>query len=97
MCLNSHQNSDGRTGIDRNYAATTESSDTTTVTATTTTALAPRITNVDPDKGKTGTTVSITSLQGTNFRTGATVSLKKSGTTINATEVSFGSADPADV
>lgn len=68
---------------------------TSTVTTGATTAatfLAPRIKNIDPDKGKTGTTVSITNLQGENFRSGAKVTLKKAGSVINATEVSFGSS-----
>jgi hypothetical protein len=60
----------------------------TTVTTTTTTGQAPRIKNVEPDKGKTATTVSITNLQGENFRTGAIVTFKKSGeTSLNLTDM----------
>jgi hypothetical protein len=74
-------------------ATTTASTGTTTVTTTATTWLAPRITNIDPDKGKTGTTVSITNLEGQNFHVGASVVLKKAGTIINATDVSVSSAN----
>jgi hypothetical protein len=57
-------------------------------TATTTTARPPRIKEVGTDTGKAGTTVSITDLQGEDFRAGANVTLKKSGqTSIVATNV----------
>ena len=66
----------------------------TTVTATvatteTTEALSgPRVSDIEPDTGKTGTTVTITELDGQYFRDGANVSLKKSGAdTIAATEI----------
>jgi len=73
-------------------ASTTASTDTTTVTTTATTALAPRVKGISPDKGLTGTTVTITNLDGQNFVSGAKVSLLKAGTKINATDVSFGSS-----
>jgi hypothetical protein len=62
-------------------SATTVTTATTTATATTTTATgpAPRIKSIEPDKGKTGTTVSITNLEGDNFRSGANVTFKKYG------------------
>lgn len=67
---------------------TTATTTTTTATPTTTTGPAPRIKGVEPDKGKTGTTVSITNLDGENFRSGANVAMKKYGETmINATNV----------
>jgi hypothetical protein len=40
---------------------------------------APTITGITPSTGKTGTTVSITNLAGTNFRSGATVKFQKIG------------------
>ena len=73
-------------------STTASPSETSTVTTTTTTYPAPRVKGISPDKALSGTTVSITNLEGQNFRTGAKVALKKSGTTINATDVSFGSA-----
>jgi hypothetical protein len=72
--------------------AVSTTADTTTVTPTTTTYPAPRMKGISPDKGLSGTTVSITNLDGQNFRSGAMVALKKAGTTINATDVSFGSS-----
>ncbi len=68
---------------------------TTTASATATTASlsAPHITSIDPSDGNTGTTVSITNLVGTNFQSGATVTLVKIGSgTINATSVVFTSS-----
>jgi hypothetical protein len=54
---------------------------TTTVTATSTTvssAAKPSIKNIVPDVGTAGTVISITDLTGTNFQSGATVTLMKS-------------------
>ncbi len=65
-------------------AATTSSTAATataTATTTTSTAYAPKVKNIDPDKGKTGETVSINNLDGQNFVTGAKVALKKAGET----------------
>jgi hypothetical protein len=68
--------------------ATATTGTTATVTATSTKAFAPKITMVDPDKGKTGTTVAITDITGDNFQSGANVSLTKKGEkTIQATDV----------
>jgi hypothetical protein len=66
---------------------TTTATTATTVTATTTTGYAPRVTDIEPAKGTAGTTVSITALEGQNFVSGVNVSLKKSSTTITATNV----------
>ena len=72
-------------------AATTTTAVTTTATATT--APAPKVTDITPGKGATGTTVSITELDGQNFQTGATVSLIKTGEPdIPATNVNVKSA-----
>lgn len=67
---------------------------TTTVSATATTASssAPHMSSIDTDNGATGTTVSISAINGTNFQSGITVALVKSGTTINATNVVFSSS-----
>jgi hypothetical protein len=70
-------------------ATTRTTSASTTTTVTTTTSYPPRIKNIDPDKGKTGTTVTLNSLDGEDFVNGATLSLTKAGTTINATDVVF--------
>jgi hypothetical protein len=49
---------------------------------------APTITSITPNSGSRGTTVNITNLAGTGFRTGATVNLTRSGqTTISGTSV----------
>lgn len=66
-------------------ATTTSGSSVTTVP--TTRGYAPRITGAEPDKGKTGETVSITDLTGQNFLSGANVSLKKGSSLIHATDV----------
>jgi len=63
---------------------------TVTVTATSTTVPtgAPSIKNIVPDEGTAGTTFSITELTGTNFQSGATVALVRSGSpNITATNV----------
>jgi len=74
--------------------ATTAASATTATTTTTSTAGLPKVISIEPDNGKTGTTVSITELKGVNFVTGATVGLVKSGSTnITATSVSVSSAN----
>lgn len=73
---------------------TTVETTTATSTETTTAAAAPKITDIEPGKGATGTTVSITSLEGKNFVSGANVTLKKSGqTSIIATSVSVTSSE----
>jgi len=62
-------------------ATTVTLSTTTTVTATSTTvssAAKPSIKNIIPDEGTAGTVISITDLTGTNFQSGATVTLMKS-------------------
>ncbi|MFA4860014.1 IPT/TIG domain-containing protein [Methanoregula sp.] len=74
--------------------ATTAASATTATTTTTSTAGLPKVISIEPDNGKTGTSVSITELKGVNFVTGATVVLVKSGgTNITATSVSVSSAN----
>ena len=60
-----------------------------TTTATTTVLPPPRVTGITPLTGHAGTTVSITELDGRDFRSGANVSLVKSGqSSISATAVS---------
>jgi len=62
---------------------------TATTTATTTVLPPPHVTGITPLTGHAGTTVSITELDGRNFRSGANVSLVKSGqSSIPATAVS---------
>jgi len=72
-------------------ATTTTIATTTTVTATTTTIssdLKPSIRNIIPDEGTAGNVISITDLTGTNFQSGATVTLMKSDNpNITATNV----------
>jgi hypothetical protein len=68
---------------------TTRTTTAVTTTATTLAVSAPRVKNIVPDHGKTGTTVVITELDGEYFRDGANVSLKKAGEdSIPATEIS---------
>jgi hypothetical protein len=68
---------------------TTVATKVTTVAATTTTlGYAPKITEVTPESGKTGTNVSL-SVTGQNFQSNAKVSLIKSGKTITATGASL--------
>lgn len=67
--------------------ATTVTTTTTTSTVTTTKGYAPKITGIEPDKGKTGETVSITDLTGQNFVSGANVTLKRGSSQIHATDV----------
>ena len=70
--------------------AVTQTTKTTTVATTETTAAlsGPRVSDIEPGSGKTGTTVTITELDGQYFRDGANVSLKKSGAaTIAATDI----------
>jgi len=74
------------------YTTSTTSATATTTATQTTSTTAPHVKSVDPDTGKTGTTVSITSLKGTDFQSGATVSFVKGNTIINATAVSFTSS-----
>lgn len=74
--------------ISSGVTGTTTATATATVTATATKAPAPKVKMVDPDKGKTGTTVSITDITGDNFQSGANVSLKMKGENpIHATDV----------
>ena len=72
-------------------ATTTTVSTTTTVTATTTTVssdVKPTIRNIIPDEGTAGNVISVTDLTGTNFQSGATVTLMKSDNpNITATSV----------
>lgn len=73
-------------------ATTTSSTTTATVTATTTTVGKPSFTDMIPDEGYAGTSVSITDLVGSNFVSGTTVQLTHTGSTsINATNVAVGS------
>jgi hypothetical protein len=73
-------NTDGQSGILSNGFSIINTTTTTSTTTTTTTA-PPVITvmNITPNTGVNGTTVSITNLAGTNFQTGATVNLTRSG------------------
>jgi glycine cleavage system H lipoate-binding protein len=74
---------------------TTTVAPTTTVTTTTTTSYpAPTVSSITPATGAAGTTVSITSIYGTNFRTGASVKLSNvtTSTTISGKTVSVESA-----
>lgn len=72
-------------------ATTITTSATTTVTATSTaisTTAKPSIKNIVPDEGTAGNVISITDLTGTNFQSGATVTLMKSDNpNITATNV----------
>jgi len=75
-------------------AATTATTSATVATTTTSSAPAPRISDIEPGSGKTGTTVSITALKGKYFVSGANVSLTKKGeTTIVASSVSVSSPE----
>jgi len=68
---------------------------TVTVTTTTTTSYpAPTVSSITPNTGLAGTTVTITSISGTNFRPGATVMLvnETSTSTISGTSVTAQSA-----
>ena len=75
-------------------ATTTVTTATTVATTTTTSAPAPKISDIAPDSGATGTTVSITALKGKYFVSGANVTLTKKGeTSITASSVSVSSSD----
>jgi hypothetical protein len=64
-----------------------------TATETTASTTAPRILDIDPFIGTAGKTVTINDLKGSNFVSGATVALTKSGeTSIDATDVSVSSS-----
>jgi hypothetical protein len=67
---------------------------TVTVTSTTVSSTAkPSIKNIIPDEGDAGTAISITELSGTNFQSGATVTLVKSGSpNITATNINVQSS-----
>jgi hypothetical protein len=67
---------------------------TVTVTATTTSYPAPTVSSITPNAGLAGTTVTITSISGTNFRPGASVRLTNvtSSSTIFGTSVTAQSA-----
>ncbi|MDD1701840.1 MAG: hypothetical protein LUQ31_02520 [Methanoregula sp.] len=72
--------------------ATTVTTAVTTVTATTTSVTKPSIKDMDPDEGNTGDSVT-TVITGTNFKSGVTARLHKSGeTNITASDVSWDSA-----
>jgi hypothetical protein len=69
-------------------SAPTTTATTIVTTATTSAAYAPKIKDITPDSGQTGTDVDIDELEGSNFATGAKVLLKKSGeTSLTATDV----------
>jgi hypothetical protein len=73
---------------------TTKTTTVATTTATTAAVSAPKVTDITPYSGKTGTTVEITELEGQYFRDGANVSLKKSGEdSIVATDIDVESAN----
>jgi hypothetical protein len=73
--------------------ATTTSPTTAPVTTITTAPLpAPTVTGVVPGSGMAGMTVNISSITGTNFRTGATVRLARGSTTITGSDVTTASA-----
>jgi len=75
-------------------ATTAATTATTVVTTTTSSAAAPKISDIAPDSGKTGTTVSITALKGKYFVSGANVTLTKKGeTSIAASSVSVTSSE----
>jgi hypothetical protein len=67
---------------------------TTSATATATTAplAAPTVTGITPGSGMAGATVNITTLTGTNFRTGVIVRLVRGTTTISGSTVNLVSA-----
>jgi len=74
-------------------AASTTSGGATTTTTTVSPAGKPTFKNIVPDEGTAGTTISITSLTGTNFRSGATVTLVKADNpNITATNVNVQSS-----
>jgi hypothetical protein len=71
---------------------TTKATTAPTATETTASTTAPRILDIDPFIGTAGNTVTITNLKGSNFVSGATVALTKTGeTSIDATDVSVSS------
>jgi hypothetical protein len=61
----------------------------TTVTATTAPLAAPTVTGITPSSGMAGATVNITTLTGTNFRSGATVGLGRGAATIAGSSVTI--------
>jgi len=75
------------TTVATTVVTTTTTKGSSVTTTTTTKGYAPKITGVEPDKGKTGETVSITELTGQNFQSGANVTLKKGSSQIHATDV----------
>jgi len=82
------------TTIATTTATTKVTTATTVATTTTSSAAAPRISDITPAKGATGTTVSITALEGKNFVSGANVTLAKKGeTSIAASSVSVTSSE----
>jgi hypothetical protein len=77
--------------------STTQATSTSTTTTTTTTTVSPTgkptFKKIDPDFGDAGTAISITSLTGSNFQSGATVTLRKSDNpNITATNVNVHSS-----
>ena len=74
-------------------AASTTSGSATTTTTTVSLTGKPTFKKIIPDEGTAGTTIAITSLTGTNFRSGATVSLvKDDNPNITATNVNVQSS-----
>jgi hypothetical protein len=77
-------------------ATTSTVAPTATYTVTSTslpTGARPSIKNIVPDEGNAGTAISVTELTGTNFQSGATVALVKSGSpNITATDVNVQSS-----
>jgi len=71
----------------------TTSTTSATATVTTTSGPAPRVMSVDPDTGKTGTTVSITNLKGTGFQTGTAISFVSGSSYVNASSITFSSSN----
>lgn len=72
---------------------TTKATTAPTATETTASTTAPKIDDIEPLIGTTGTTVTVTNLKGRNFVSGATVQLTRTGeTSIDATDVSVSSA-----
>jgi hypothetical protein len=61
----------------------------TTATATTAPLAAPTVTGITPSSGMAGATVNITTLTGTNFRSGATVGLGRGAATIAGSSVAI--------
>ncbi|WAC04658.1 MAG: PKD domain-containing protein [Methanoregula sp.] len=61
----------------------------TTVTATTAPLAAPTVTGITPSSGSAGSTLNITGIVGTNFRSGATVRLERGAASIAGSSVTI--------